>query len=84
MPDRVVMRSTMRAVSMRTGRSARFQALLEGEVISSIQVLRGVPEVRDIFCIFREKISSMMHTLYASAEKAFAHEPKAMKSESTR
>jgi hypothetical protein len=65
-------------------KDARFQALLEEEVISSIQVLRGVPEVRDLFCIFGEKINSMMHTLYASAEKAFVHEPKAMKSESTR
>jgi hypothetical protein len=65
-------------------KDARFQALLEEEVVSSIQVLRGVPEVRDIFCIFGEKISSMMHTLFASAENAFAHEPKAMKTESTR
>jgi hypothetical protein len=65
-------------------KDARFQALLEEEVISSVQVLRGVPEVRDLFCIFGEKINSMMHTLYAFAEEAFAHEPKAMKSESTR
>jgi hypothetical protein len=65
-------------------KDARFQTLLEEEVISSIQVLRGAPEVRDLFCTFGEKINSMMHTLYAFAEEAFAREPKAMKSESTR
>jgi hypothetical protein len=65
-------------------KDARFQALLEEEVISSIQVLRGVPEVRDLFCIFGEKINSMMHTLYTFAQKAFVHEPKAMKGGSTR